>query len=87
MNERTLELAKQAGLKVESWMTNPPKPFQILGSTEQFEKFAELIVQECASVIEKNHPEFTCKEDADNLYRKAGRMDAIDEILQHFGVE
>lgn len=51
------------------------------------EKFAELIVRECASVIEKNHPEFSCKEAADNLYRKAGRMDAIDEILQHFGVE
>ena len=48
MNERILELANQSGLKVESWMTNPPKPFQILGSTEQFEKFAELIVQECA---------------------------------------
>jgi hypothetical protein len=44
MNERIKLLAEQAELKVESWMTNPPKPFQILGSTEQFEKFAELIV-------------------------------------------
>ena len=34
MNERIQELAEQAGLKVESWMTNPPKPFQILGSTD-----------------------------------------------------
>ena len=48
MNEQIRLLAEQAGLKVESWMTNPPKPFQILGGTEQFEKFAELIVQECA---------------------------------------
>jgi len=48
MNEQIKQLAEQAGLKVESWMTNPPKPFQILGSTEQFEKFAELIVRECA---------------------------------------
>lgn len=52
MNERTLELAKQAGLKVESFMTNPPKPFQILGSTEQFEKFAELIVEECIDIVD-----------------------------------
>ena len=50
MNERIKELAEQAGLKVESWMTNPPKPFQILGSTEQFEKFAELIVRECSTL-------------------------------------
>lgn len=51
MNERIRELVEQAGLKVESFMTNPPKPFQILGSTEQFEKFAELIVQECEEVV------------------------------------
>ena len=50
MNERIEQLAEQSGLKVESWMTNPPKPFQILGSTEQFEKFAELIVRECTAV-------------------------------------
>lgn len=50
MNERTKLLAEQAGLKVESWVTNPPKPFQILGSIEQFEKFAELIVRECANL-------------------------------------
>ena len=51
MNKRLKELAEQAGLKVESWMTNPPKPFQILGSTEQFEKFAELIVAECGKAF------------------------------------
>lgn len=51
MNPRIRELAEQSGLKVESWMTNPPKPFQILGSTEQFEKFAELIVRECIDVV------------------------------------
>lgn len=53
MNERLKELAVQAGLKVESWMTNPPKPFQILGSTEQFEKLAELIVRECAKIVDQ----------------------------------
>ena len=50
MNERIRELAEQAGLKVESWMTNPPKPFQILGSIEDFEKFAELIIKETLQV-------------------------------------
>ena len=51
------------------------------------EKFAELIVRECITVIENKMPDFTCKEDYENLIRKAGRMDAIDEIEQHFGVE
>ena len=74
MNERIKLLAEQTGLKVESFMTNPPKPFQILGSTEQFEKFAELIVQECADVCERfgeSGDGYTCSA----------------EILEHFGVE
>jgi len=49
--------------------------------------FAKLIVEECIGVIEVKMPEFTCKEEYDNLIRKAGRMDAIDEIKQHFGVD
>ncbi len=60
MNERTLALAKKAGLKVESWMTNPPKPFQILGSTEQFEKFAELLLLECCTVLTNSYPPDDC---------------------------
>lgn len=55
MNERIKELTEKAGLQVESWMTNPPKPFQILGGVEEFEKFAELIMQECIGVCSKNH--------------------------------
>jgi hypothetical protein len=55
MNEQIKLLAEQAGLKVESFMTNPPKPFQILGSTEQFEKFAELIVRECSLFVFKQN--------------------------------
>ena len=59
MNERIEKLAKQAGLKIEYQMINPPKPFLILGSTEQLEKFAELIVEECVaqcwSVSELEH--------------------------------
>ncbi len=50
-------------------------------------KFAELIVQECISVIEVKMPEFTCKEEYDNLIRKAGRMDAINDIKEHFEIQ
>ena len=86
MNERIKELAEQAGLKVESWMTNPPKPFQILGSTEQFEKFAELIVRECAGVAEglsKLYPE---KVGFDVGYTM-GTARAAKDIKERFGVE
>ena len=74
MNELILELADEADLKVESWMTNPPKPFQILGSTEQFEKFAQLIVRECM----KLNRDILCEDNPDYL----------DKIYkEHFGVK
>jgi hypothetical protein len=72
MNERIKELARQAGLKIESFMTNPPKPFQILGSTEQFEDFAELIVRECANVA---------------LWEQGKGYDVGEIIKEHFGVK
>jgi hypothetical protein len=45
MNERIRELAEQAGLYDEK------TPEEVPGFTACFEKFAELIVQECANVI------------------------------------
>ena len=78
MNERTKLLAEHAGLKVESWMTNPPKPFQILGSVEQFEKFTEMIVKECADVAWMNTPE---TEELEYSHLIEGK------ILKHFGVQ
>lgn len=53
MNQQIKSLAVQSGLKVESLMTNPPKPFQIIGTVEDFEKFAQLIVAEVLAVQEK----------------------------------
>jgi len=83
MNERIKTLAEHAGLKVEGFMTNPPKPFQILGTPESFEKFAELLIRECAAAI-------------DTVYEKApparGCYDwatfAVGEdILNHFELQ
>lgn len=80
MNHRIVELAEQAGLKVESWMTNPPKPFQILGSTEQFEKFAESLIRECADLYDKS---------ADNWFGPTTK-DILKQysiqLKKHFGV-
>jgi len=77
MNENVRKLAEQSGLKVESWMTNPPKPFQILGTTEQFEKFAELLVKECTSFCQ-NHGDMEMDGYGDYF---------VSNIEDHFGVK
>lgn len=67
MNERILEIAKQAGLKFPSETDLSP----------QEEKFAELIVGECAEVLLKWKAEpFPFDEDL-----------AVSLIKEHFGVE
>ena len=85
MNEQIKQLAEQAGLKIESLMTNPPKPFQILGSTEDFEKFAELIVQECITIMDATakDAEDTCRYMGDDVPTFAHQY----AIKKHFGVE
>jgi hypothetical protein len=72
MNERIQELAEQAGL---------------IGTNGHFEydffdpeKFAELLVRECAEVAKQN--------DADgSLNYNSGRTWAGIDILKHFGIE
>ena len=61
MNERIRELAREAG-----FYANP--------DVEKFEKFAELIVRECAKQVDNYWDEF------ENGY-------ADKKILEHFGVE
>lgn len=65
MNQRIRELAEQAGLLGPS--------SRVGNSHEATEKFAELIVQECASIIES--------QDVDPAFRH--RMSWA--ILKHFG--
>ena len=76
MNERILQLAKQAGLKFPS--EEALSPVEI--------KFAELIVRECVSVINTEAAEH---EDDDEIERawKMGTEFAVYQIKQHFGVE
>ena len=65
MNERIKELANEAGLLVH----NPN------GVPTKLEKFAELIVRECAVALNPM------------LRDMVGRGQAYDLIKQHFGVE
>lgn len=41
--ENILQLAKEAGAKVESYMTKTPKPIAVYFTIEQLEKFVETI--------------------------------------------
>ena len=76
MNERIKLLAEQAGMK-------SPDGFKLTVShmaTFQLEKFAELIVRECAQVSEDDisDGDACCTNTADRIAR---------QIKKHFGVE
>jgi len=65
MNERIKELAEQAGCKA---FVDEYAPFK-----QEFEKFAELIVRECARIVNENDCE--------------GSIVGDGMLFEHFGVE
>jgi hypothetical protein len=71
MNERILELAKQAGHRY--YPSSNSGPLRVEYLTPELEKFAELIVRECANRA-------TWAQDT-------GAADIGGEVLKHFGVE
>ena len=74
MNKRIKELAEQAGMYVE--VKGEPWP-KWMGAEEceaAYARFDELIVQECAVVIEKN------------LFKGIG-WNTSRAVKQHFGIE
>jgi hypothetical protein len=81
MNQRIQELAEQArasvppGLVVEEWI----QVYNI--------KLGQLIVQECASVVENLSPGYKGYKDYRDQIEDAFRRDCVAEIKHHFGVE
>jgi hypothetical protein len=84
MNERIQELAKQAGFHIElNW---DHTDWHSAGHSPLFEKFAELIVAECAHVaVFKDSGMVSSAHVAG--YMAAGRSIAAKLIKEHFGVE
>ena len=80
MNERIKQLAEQAGMIV-----GEPNGFDMTRLMPKEVKFAELIIQECVSVINTEAGE---REDDDEYERawKMGTEFAVYQIKQHFGV-
>jgi len=74
MNERILELAEQAGLSEGVFTRHDGAPCNLKGYSmlpDQIEKFAELIVRECADFL---------KDKLDDHF-------AAEQLEEHFGVE
>jgi hypothetical protein len=91
MNERIKKLAEQAGgnpnYKAFRGYFLPPPPDYIDPATVNLEKFAELIVRECAKFTFK----YTSDEKNIQEYNQVGwdflSGDLRNAIKQHFGVE
>ena len=83
MNERIKELARQAGCKVMDdgeWYIPSATGLEkiVYTSGVGLEKFAELIVQECANMAESFHH---------HQYDFTGNLELHEFIKTHFGVE
>jgi hypothetical protein len=71
MNERIRELAEQAGHRY--YPSSNSGPLRVEYLTPELEKFAELIVRECARIVNENDCE--------------GSIVGDGMLFEHFGVE
>ena len=74
MNEKIKQLALDAGIGFTLWDDSGREMIDNYTPEEQLEKFAELIVKECAEVVKNQYSE--------DWGKWSNRM-----ILEHFGVE
>ena len=81
MNERINKLFGQAMDQAipETWTTLTHSQLSILK-----DKFAELLVRECVNVVENLSPGY---DDYRDQIEDAFRVDCVEQIKQHFGVE
>jgi hypothetical protein len=89
MNERIKQLVKQAGLKSEIMLDDSSRDVECFvseydGSTPSihyWEKFAKLIVRECADMAESFHSFHR------HQYDMTGNLELHEFIREHFGVK
>jgi hypothetical protein len=83
MNERIKQLALKAGCRSRKFTTGVSMYPNV---DADLQKFAELIVRECAQVIQDKNDIENYLDSWDHGF-VAGLATAIDAIEQHFGVE
>ena len=81
MNKMIEQIAKEAGIKIEYWMTNPPKPCAYSADIAELEKFAELVIKECASIAAQYVIDNKWKDEGISVFWLQ------DSIKERFGVE
>ena len=81
MNERIKELAEQAGIEFVYDPTETPMRAFVECWEDDLEKFAELIVRECAAIASNTNLEDVDGGDSAVLFA------AREQILEHFGVK
>jgi hypothetical protein len=86
MNERIRELSEQAGIHFGRSATLDGNNIARFVTTSDMEKFAELIVGECAHVAVFKDSGTVATADVAG-YMAAGRSTAARLIKEHFGVE
>ena len=83
MNKRILELAEEAG--AETWSRSPMRAVTGLAFTdENLEKFAELIIQECIDLVNKEQRNMS--QLLSNPLQNGGIFDSMNSIRYHFGM-
>jgi len=89
MNERIKQLAVAAGMYVDLNGTPWPRAMSAEECEAAYKKFAELIVKECADII--NHRADTCSDWLDSVKAneavREGQRECAKTIKEHFGVE
>jgi hypothetical protein len=83
MNNRIKQLIEQAEIKFESHPQHQGIDTAVIIPTD-LEKFTELIVRECISIIEGIEPGY---KDYRDQIEDAFRRDCVEEIKHKFGVE
>jgi|688.fasta_scaffold1924816_2 hypothetical protein len=85
MNERIKKLALKANLDYDTHIPNA-----WAGTSEDLEKFAELIVNECVDLILKSEEDVFDEEDPNNPYYQGmirGKLDDCHLLKDTFGIE
>ena len=78
MNERIKKLAEEAGLEFDDDLVLESEPVYFTTQTD-LEKFAELIVKQCANIVRNSS--------LPDSYSEACLRNIADELEEHFGVE
>ena len=88
MNEQIRQFAEQAGLEFDDGLVLESEPIYYT-SQKDLEKFAELIVRECARIARAT----PCPYEEDEVRQRLGHtwdmasLEAGRAIVKHFGVE